>query len=80
MMYMRGNKKDYDDWAAGGANGWSYDEVLPYFVSLEDNKQIDMVDRRYHGVGGPVAVGQFPYHPPMAAAILKGGEELGMDM
>jgi choline dehydrogenase len=31
MIYMRGNRADYDEWAAGGATGWSYDELLPLF-------------------------------------------------
>src|SRR5579859_4340335 len=31
MIYVRGNRLDYDGWAAAGAEGWSYDEVLPYF-------------------------------------------------
>ncbi len=36
MIYMRGQKEDYDHWAALGNEGWSWDEVLPYFVRLED--------------------------------------------
>ncbi len=39
MIYLRGNRLDYDDWAAGGATGWSYDEVLPYFKRGEDNER-----------------------------------------
>lgn len=38
MMYVRGNHKNYDDWAAAGAEGWGYKDVLPYFKKLEDNK------------------------------------------
>lgn len=38
MLYVRGNKKNYDDWAAQGAKGWSYKEVLPYFKKMESNK------------------------------------------
>src|SRR6201992_2303231 len=37
MIYVRGHRSDFDDWAAGGATGWSYDEVLPYFRRSEDN-------------------------------------------
>lgn len=36
MWYVRGNKQDYDDWAALGNKGWSWDEVLPYFKKSED--------------------------------------------
>src|SRR5262245_46428185 len=37
MIYARGNRKDYDDWAREGAVGWSYDELLPYFIRAEAN-------------------------------------------
>ena len=49
MMYVRGNRADYDGWARGGAAGWSYDEVLPYFKRSEDNAEFH---DSYHGVGG----------------------------
>src|SRR5215472_2473323 len=39
MIYVRGNPADYDAWAAGGAYGWSYREVLPYFRRSEDNQR-----------------------------------------
>ena len=47
MMYVRGNRADYDGWARGGATGWSYDEVLPYFKRSEDNAEFH---DSYHGV------------------------------
>jgi choline dehydrogenase len=53
MMYVRGNRADYDTWAADGARGWSYSEVLPYFKRSEDNA--DFRDE-YHGVGGELRV------------------------
>ncbi|HET9187498.1 MAG TPA: GMC family oxidoreductase N-terminal domain-containing protein [Acidothermaceae bacterium] len=53
MIYIRGQRDDYDNWAALGNEGWSYDEVLPYFRKSEDNSRI--VDE-YHGQGGPQAV------------------------
>lgn len=77
MMYMRGAKKDYDDWADAGNDGWSYNEILPYFLKSEDNKQVEKMDRGYHASGGLLTVSQFPYHPPLSKAILKGAEELG---
>lgn len=77
MMYIRGSRKDYDDWAAAGIEGWSYDDVLPYFLKSEDNKQVKEMDEGYHATGGPLTVAQFPYHPPLSYGIVKAGEELG---
>ena len=47
MIYIRGNRADYDEWAAAGADGWGYDDVLPYFKRAEDNERgEDRVPRR----------------------------------
>jgi choline dehydrogenase len=54
MVYSRGNWRDYDDWAAAGATGWSYAEVLPYFLRTENNQ--DLAPSQYHGRGGPMNV------------------------
>ena len=48
MIYIRGHRSDYDEWASRGATGWSYDEVLPYFKRSEHNERIR---DEYHGVG-----------------------------
>src|SRR5436190_23894459 len=77
MTYMRGSRKDYDDWAKLGNVGWSYRDVLPYFIRSEDNQQVNSMDYGYHGVGGPLTVMQFPYHPPLSFALLEAGKELG---
>ena len=53
MIYVRGHRADYDGWAAGGATGWAYDDVLPYFRRSEDNER---GADHYHGAGGPLAV------------------------
>lgn len=44
MLYVRGNKENYNQWSREGAEGWSYDEVLPYFLKLEDNGHIQEGD------------------------------------
>ena len=54
MVYSRGNPRDYADWVAAGATGWSYAEVLPYFLRSENNQ--DLPASRYHGHGGPMNV------------------------
>lgn len=46
MLYTRGQKEDYDHWADLGNNGWSYDEVLPYFIATEQQERIK---DKYHG-------------------------------
>lgn len=77
MTYMRGSRKDYDDWAKLGNPGWSYDDVLAYFIKSEDNLQVNDMDYGYHGIGGPLTVTQFPYHPPLSHALLEAGKEMG---
>lgn len=54
MVYFRGHPRDYDDWAASGAPGWSYREVLPYFCKSEDNESFE--PSVYHGRGGPIRI------------------------
>ncbi|HEY7398605.1 MAG TPA: GMC family oxidoreductase N-terminal domain-containing protein [Gaiellaceae bacterium] len=53
MIYLRGHRADFDEWAASGCDGWSYDEVLPYFKRAEDNER---GADEFHGVGGPLSV------------------------
>ena len=53
MIYIRGHKADYDGWAALGNQGWSYDDVLPYFKKSE-NREAGSND--FHGEGGPLNV------------------------
>ena len=53
MVYVRGHRSDYDAWAALGNAGWSYDDVLPYFLRAEHNERLA---GDYHGCGGPLNV------------------------
>jgi choline dehydrogenase len=54
MVYIRGNRSDYDEWRDEyGCDGWGYDELLPYFKRAEDNER---GADEYHGVGGPLSV------------------------
>ncbi|XP_050353192.1 glucose dehydrogenase [FAD, quinone]-like [Nymphalis io] len=78
MMYMRGNAADYDGWAVNGATGWSWFEVLPYFLKSEDNREIDKgVSGQYHNVGGPLPVQKFRYAPRFAHDVVSAGIEMG---
>jgi choline dehydrogenase len=76
MIYLRGNRLDYDDWAAGGAEGWSYDEVLPYFRRAEDNER---GEDEFHGVGGPLAVSECRSMTPLVDAMLDAAVEAGYE-
>ncbi len=53
MIYIRGQKEDYDSWAAAGNAGWSYENVLPYFRRAECNNTLA---DDYHGTDGPLKV------------------------
>jgi choline dehydrogenase len=75
MVYHRGHPDDYDGWAADGARGWSYAEVLPYFTRSEDNQNHPASS--YHGKGGPLHVGT-PVRPnPMTAEFIAAVQDLG---
>ncbi|HEY3614618.1 MAG TPA: GMC family oxidoreductase N-terminal domain-containing protein [Gaiellales bacterium] len=76
MIYIRGNRADYDGWAAGGATGWSYDEVLPYFKRSEDNER---GEDGFHGVGGPLSVADSRSLSPLIETMLEAAESAGLD-
>lgn len=77
MLYVRGNKRDYDSWAALGNTGWDYESVLPYFKQSEDVRVEDLHDSPYHQRGGYLTVEYFKYTPPVVDYIVRSGEELG---
>ncbi len=74
MVYIRGQREDFDRWAALGNSGWSFAEVLPYFRISEDfeNGADD-----YHGTGGPLWVGQVVDEFPINSAFIKACEQAG---
>jgi choline dehydrogenase-like flavoprotein len=80
MIYIRGNRADFDGWAADGCEGWSYDEVLPYFRRSEDNER---GEDAFHGVGGPLSVTESRSMQPlidvMIEATAQAGHELNPD-
>jgi choline dehydrogenase len=74
MIYIRGNRVDYDDWGAGGAEGWSYDEVLPYFKRSEDNER---GEDGFHGAGGPMQVADSRSMHPLVDTMLEAARAAG---
>ncbi|KAJ8917305.1 hypothetical protein NQ315_002323 [Exocentrus adspersus] len=78
MIYTRGNRWDYDTWAAKGNPGWSYDEVLPYYIKSE-RARLNQGDYRYHGTDGYLSV-EDTYQSPLVQAFTEGGKELGLEV
>jgi choline dehydrogenase len=74
MVYIRGNPKDFDDWAKQGATGWSHKELLPYFIKSEANesKRGDL-----HGTDGPLRVSDSRSMHPLVDRLLQAAVENG---
>jgi choline dehydrogenase len=75
MVYFRGNPRDYDAWAAAGATGWSYREVLPYFRKSEHNENFS--HSVYHGRDGPMNVRQVTRPNPLNFSFFDALTSLG---
>lgn len=74
MVYIRGHRQDYDDWSALGNTGWSYDEVLPYFIQSENNQRIK---NQYHGNNGPLSVIDLHSDNPLQQKYIAAAKEQG---
>lgn len=68
MVFIRGNRANYDAWAAEGCSGWGYQDVLPLFKQLEDFE--DGADA-WRGSGGPILVSRPDALSPVSEAFLK---------
>ncbi len=68
MVYIRGHRDNYDEWASLGCTGWGWDDVLPYFKRSEDNSR---GASEYHGGGGPLRVGDQPEWNPLSDAFAE---------
>ncbi len=80
MAYVRGHPGDFDAWSAGGATGWSYDEVLPYFRKSEGlipSNEI-VIDHQAHGRDGPLGVSVRSPVVPASRAFVKAAEAVGI--
>ena len=74
MVYTRGHRDDYDHWAAEGNPGWSYEDVLPYFMKAEHNER---GANPYHGTGGPLNVKDLASPNPYAAMFVQAARQAG---
>jgi choline dehydrogenase-like flavoprotein len=78
MLYVRGNRADFDEWARLGNYGWSYDEVLPYFKKSQNQLNPYLAkDHVHHATGGPLPTVEAPYRTPLADAFQDAAAELG---
>jgi 5-(hydroxymethyl)furfural/furfural oxidase len=78
MVAFRGTADDYDEWAAQGAQGWSWNEVLPYFCKLESDQDFQ---GPAHGNAGPIPIRRIPQSdwPPLSTALHRYAGDAGMD-
>lgn len=75
MLWYRGSRSDYDAWAAAGATGWAYDDLLPYFRRSESRPGGDPA---FRGQDGPMRVGPLADVHPIAHALLAASAERGL--
>lgn len=78
MMYVRGNRNDYDRWASLGNPGWNYDAVLPYFKKSEDMRDPVLAQSPYHGTNGYLTVEPFHTLSALAAIFFAAASEVGL--
>ncbi len=74
MCYARGHRADYDHWADLGNKGWSYSDVLPFFVKAENQER---GASQYHGKDGPLNVQDLRHHNPLSEIFLEAAQECG---
>ncbi|MEM1088831.1 MAG: choline dehydrogenase [Pseudomonadota bacterium] len=74
MCYARGHRADYDHWADLGNRGWSYADVLPFFVKAENQER---GESDYHGSDGPLNVQDLLHHNPLSEVFLEAAQQCG---
>jgi len=76
MIYIRGNRADYDEWRdAFGAAGWGYEDVLPYFIKSEANRRLA---GPYHGTQGPLIVEDRRFTHELTSAFVESAVAAGL--
>jgi choline dehydrogenase len=77
LVYIRGNRADYDGWRDLGNDGWGYEDVLPYFVRMECNQHIQ---NSYHGSAGPITVADHSERNPLSCVFVEAAQEIGISL
>jgi choline dehydrogenase len=75
LIYIRGQREDYDHWAALGNPGWGYDDVLPYFIRSEGNQRGASA---FHGGDGPLKVSDIAARHELIEAFIEGAAQVGV--
>ena len=75
MFFSRGQREDYDDWAALGNQGWSFEDLLPYFKRIETS---EIGDETWRGRSGPVSVSRLRSVHPLSPVFVKAAAECGI--
>nr|WP_218647682.1 GMC family oxidoreductase N-terminal domain-containing protein [Sphingobium lactosutens] len=75
MIYVRGQPEDYDEWARRGATGWGWSEMKEAFQAIEDH---ELGSGEGRGVGGPLHISSGTYRYPLAEAMIRAGEQMGL--
>lgn len=77
-VYTRGHRWDYDHWAELGCEGWSYREVLPYFIKSENFESESLPqDTEFHGKGGPLNIAARRSSNPISRAFVEAAQQAG---
>ncbi|XP_043190675.1 glucose dehydrogenase [FAD, quinone]-like isoform X2 [Amphibalanus amphitrite] len=80
MLYVRGNRLDYERWHENGNYGWDFETVLHYFKKSEDNRNPYIAqNKRFHSTGGYLTVQEAPWRTPLATAFVSAGVEMGYE-
>lgn len=80
MLYLRGHRKDYDEWESFGNTGWGYKDVLPYYKKSESFYGKVEKQEKYHGSNGPTGVKQTPHRHPINFIYNQGFKEMGYEL
>lgn len=75
LIFIRGQKEDYDSWASQGNGSWGWDEVLPYFLKAEGN---DRLTGPLHGQNGPLSASSIKVKHPLVEAFIASANKLGV--
>ena len=75
LLYIRGQEQDYDMWRQLGNVGWSWKDVLPYFIKAEDQ---ELGPSKFHGIGGPLSVENQRIQLDILDIFMNAAEEVGI--